>query len=240
MLLINVAIVENEEDVARKDAQLLDRYALENDLTIEKKTFSNALDFLEDKTNFDVVLMDIDMPGINGMDAAEQLRKQNKNIDIVFTTNLPQYAIDGYKVEAIDFVIKPVTFPNLSFAMDKVAEKKKNSLNGSFFLKIGTMARRFDNDEIIYFEMLGHNIIMHEEGLEPFKVRGSLKMIEPVLNPDVFVKINSGIIVNISKVRSLDDGMCIMEDDTSLPVSRSHKKEFSIRIAKFYGNHFEG
>ncbi len=240
MLLINVAIVENEEDVALKDEKLLERYAEENKITIEKKIFSNAMDFLEDQTVFDAVLMDIDMPGINGMDAAEQLRNQNKNIDIVFTTNLPQYAIDGYKVEAIDFVIKPVTFPNLSFAMDKIVEKKKNSLNDSFFLKIGSMARRFDNDELIYFEMVGHNIVMHEEGLEPFKVRGSLKMIEPVLNPDVFVKINSGIIVNLSKVRSLDDGMCIMEDGSSLPVSRSHKKEFSIQIAKFYGNHFEG
>ncbi len=237
MILLKVAIVENEENVAELDAKLLERFALENEINIEKKIFSNALAFLEDKTIFDAVLMDIDMPGINGMKAAEELRAQNKNVDIIFTTNYPQYAIDGYKVEAIDFVIKPISFPNLSFAMEKVLEKKKNSMNGSFFLKIGSMARRFDNDEIIYFEMVGHNIVMHEEGLEPFKVRGSLKMIEPVLNPDVFVKINSGIIVNLSKVRSIGDGLCLMDDGASLPISRSHKKEFAVRIAKFYGNH---
>ncbi len=237
MILIKVAIVENEDEVAKKDAMLLEQYAAENQVNIEKKIFSNALAFLEDKTVFDAVLMDIDMPGINGMKAAEELRKENKRIDIIFTTNLPQYAIDGYKVEAIDFVIKPISFPNLSFAMEKVLEKKKNSLNGSFFLKIGSMARRFDNNEIIYFEMVGHNIVMHEEGLEPFKVRGSLKMVEPELNPDVFVKINSGIIVNLSKVRSLGDGVCLMDDGSSLPISRSHKKEFATRLAQFYGNH---
>ncbi len=237
MISLNVAIVENEEDVAKKDAELLERYASENKIHIESSIFNNALKFLEDKGSYDAVLMDIDMPGINGMQAAEEVRKQGKNIDIIFTTNYPQYAIDGYKVEAIDFVIKPISFPNLSFAMEKVLEKKKNALNGSFFLQIGSMARRFDNDEIIYFEMIGHNIVMHEEGLEPFKVRGSLKMIEPILNPDVFVKINSGIIVNLSKVRSIGDGVCLMDDGSSLPISRSHKKEFATRIAKYYGNH---
>lgn len=237
MISLNIAIVENEEDVAKKDAELLERYALENKIHIESSIFNNALKFLEDKGNYDAVLMDIDMPGINGMQAADELRKQGKSIDIIFTTNYPQYAIDGYKVEAIDFVIKPISFPNLSFAMEKVLEKKKNALNGSFFLQIGSMARRFDNDEIIYFEMIGHNIVMHEEGLEPFKVRGSLKMIEPILNPDVFVKINSGIIVNLSKVRSIGDGVCLMDDGSSLPISRSHKKEFATRIAKYYGNH---
>ena len=240
MLLINVAIVENEEPVARNDEALLCRYAKENEVSIEAKIFLNALDFLEDATPFDAVLMDIDMPGMNGMEAAESLRKRNKNIDIVFTTNLPQYAIDGYKVEAIDFVIKPITFPNLSFAMDKVVEKKKNSLNDSFFLKIGPAGRKFNNSEIIYFETLGHNVILHEEGLEPFKMRGSLKMIEPLLNQDVFVKINSGIIVNLSKVRSFGEGVCTMEEGSVLPVSRSHKKEFASRIAQYYGKHFEG
>ena len=239
-MLLTIAIVENEEGVAANDNALLARYAKENELTIETKIFDNASDFLEDETPFDAVLMDIDMPGINGMEAAEELRRQNKSIDIVFTTNLPQYAIDGYKVEAIDFVIKPITFPNLSFAMDKIAEKKQNSLNDSFFLKNGGVARKFKNDEILYFETLGHNIILHEEGLEPFRMRGSLKMIEPNLNPEVFVKINSGIIVNLSKVRSLGDGICVMEDGSSLPVSRSHKKEFATRIAEFYGKHLEG
>ena len=240
MLLLNIAIVENEKNVAENDALLLNRYAKENELNIETKVFYNASDFLEDQTPFDAVLMDIDMPGINGMEAAEKLRQQNKSIDIVFTTNLPQYAIDGYKVEAIDFVIKPITFPNLSFAMDKIVEKKQNSLNDSFFLKAGGVSRKFQNDEIVYFETIGHNVVLHEEGLEPFRMRGSLKMVEPLLNPDVFVKINSGIIVNLSKVRSLGEGLCVMDDGSSLPVSRSHKKEFASRLAQFYGKHLEG
>ncbi len=235
MLEVRIAIVENEKEAADIDLALLSRYANENALEIKTAVFLNAYDFLDSDEDFDAVLMDIDMPGINGMDASMRIRKSNKLIDIIFTTNLPQYAVDGYKVEALDFVIKPVTFANLSFAMDKVVEKRKNALNGSFFLKIGGLSRKFKNDEMVYFEMINHNIILHEVGLEPLKVRGSLKLIEEVVNPEIFVKINSGIIINLSKVKTFADGMAIMEDGSSLPISRSHKKEFAVRLAEFYG-----
>lgn len=238
MFSIHIAIVENENDVAEADAKLLERYAKENEVEIESKIFPNAYDFLDSEEGFDAVLMDIDMPGMNGMQASEKIREHNETIDIIFTTNLPQFAVDGYKVQALDFVIKPVTFANLSFAMDKVVEKKKNALNGSFFLKIGGMSRRFKNDELIYFEMVNHNIVLHEVGLEPFKVRGSLKLVEEVVNPEVFVKINSGIIINLSKVKTFADGSAIMEDGSILPISRSHKKEFAVRLSQFYGNSF--
>lgn len=236
MLNVRIGVVENEEDVAKADVALLERYAKENEINIETKIFLNAFEFLDSEEQFDALLMDIDMPGMNGMKASEEIRKTNESVDIIFTTNLPQFAIDGYKVHALDFVIKPVTFPNLSFAMDKVVEKKRQTLNGSFFLKIGGLARRFNNSDLIYFEMVNHNIVLHEEGLEPFKVRGSLKLIEEIVNQDVFVKINSGIIINLSKVKFFADGTVTMDDGSILPVSRSHKKDFAVRLSKFYGN----
>ena len=132
MLNIRIAVVENELNVAQNDIALLERYAKENCLSLETSIFQNGYEFLDTEEEFDAVLMDIDMPGLNGMEVAEKLREKNKAIDIIFTTNLPQFAVDGYKVQALDFVIKPVTFPNLSFAMEKVVEKKRNFLNGSF------------------------------------------------------------------------------------------------------------
>lgn len=240
MAFFHIAIVENENEVGLNDKNLLERYAKEKNIVIEAKIFENAFEFLESSEDFDAVLMDIDMPGINGMQAAEQLRKSNKDIDIIFTTNLPQFAVDGYKVQAIDFVIKPITFTNMSFALNKVIDKKTHASNGSFFLKMGGVAKRFQNNEIIYFEMIGHSILLHEEGKEPLKIRGALKNIEGLLNDEVFVKINSGIIINLSKVVSFEDGCVIMEDKAKLPISRSHKKEFATRLSRFYGNNFKG
>lgn len=238
MLNVRIAVVENELNVAQNDIVLLERYAKENSLSLETAIFQNGYEFLDTKEEFDAVLMDIDMPGLNGMEVAEKLREKNKTIDIIFTTNLPQFAVDGYKVQALDFVIKPVTFPNLSFAMEKVVEKKRNIVNGSFFLRIGGFAKRINNEEVLYIEMVNHYIVLHETDMEPLRIRGSLKMIEDLLNPEIFVKINSGIIINISKVSSFENGLVLMEDGSNLPLSRSHKKEFAVRLAEFYGNSF--
>lgn len=238
MLNIRIAVVENELNVAQNDIVLLERYAKENSLLLETSIFQNGYEFLDTEEEFDAVLMDIDMPGLNGMEVAEKLREKNKTIDIIFTTNLPQFAVDGYKVQALDFVIKPVTFPNLSFAMEKVVEKKRNIVNGSFFLRIGGFARRIHNEEVLYIEMVNHYIVLHETDMEPVRIRGSLKMIDDLLNPEIFVKINSGIIINISKVSSFENGLVLMEDGSNLPLSRSHKKEFAVRLAEFYGNSF--
>lgn len=238
MLNIRIAVVENELNVAQNDIVLLERYAKENSLSLETSIFQNGYEFLDAEEEFDAVLMDIDMPGLNGMEVAEKLREKNKTIDIIFTTNLPQFAVDGYKVQALDFVIKPVTFPNLSFAMEKVVEKKRNIVNGSFFLRIGGFARRIHNEEVLYIEMVNHYIVLHETDMEPVRIRGSLKMIDDLLNPEIFVKINSGIIINISKVSSFENGLVLMEDGSNLPLSRSHKKEFAVRLAEFYGNSF--
>lgn len=238
MLNVRIAVVENELNVAQNVIVLLERYVKENSLSLETAIFRNGYEFLDTKEEFDAVLMDIDMPGLNGMEVAEKLREKNKTIDIIFTTNLPQFAVDGYKVQALDFVIKPVTFPNLSFAMEKVVEKKRNIVNGSFFLRIGGFAKRINNEEVLYIEMVNHYIVLHETDMEPLRIRGSLKMIEDLLNPEIFVKINSGIIINISKVSSFENGLVLMEDGSNLPLSRSHKKEFAVRLAEFYGNSF--
>ena len=238
MLNVRIAVVENELNVAQNDIVLLERYAKENSLSLETAIFQNGYEFLDTEEEFDAVLMDIDMPGLNGMEVAEKLREKNKTIDIIFTTNLPQFAVDGYKVQALDFVIKPVTFPNLSFAMEKVVEKKRNIVNGSFFLRIGGFAKRINNEEVLYIEMVNHYIVLHETDMEPLRIRGSLKMIEDLLNPEIFVKINSGIIINISKVSSFENGLVLMEDGSNLPLSRSHKKEFAVRLAEFFGNSF--
>lgn len=238
MLNVRIAVVENELNVAQNDIVLLERYAKENSVSLETAIFQNGYEFLDTEEEFDAVLMDIDMPGLNGMEVAEKLREKNKTIDIIFTTNLPQFAVDGYKVQALDFVIKPVTFPNLSFAMEKVVEKKRNIVNGSFFLRIGGFARRIHNEEVLYIEMVNHYIVLHETDMEPVRIRGSLKMIDDLLNPEIFVKINSGIIINISKVSSFENGLVLMEDGSNLPLSRSHKKDFAVRLAEFYGNSF--
>ena len=106
---MRVAIVDD----VRKDAQLLRehlrRYQGDNGGEWETALYANAEDFLARyRPEFDLVILDIDMPGLNGVDAARRIREMGDNVVLMFVTNMPQYALQGYAVDAIDYLIKPV------------------------------------------------------------------------------------------------------------------------------------
>lgn len=111
---MKVAIVENEEKEIKNYFQLLKQYEKEMKQKVEVLIFKNGYDFIENyKNDIDCVFMDIDMPGINGLETSKKLRELDEDVIIIFVTNLPQFAIDGYKVQALDFLLKPLDYVNL-------------------------------------------------------------------------------------------------------------------------------
>ena len=105
-----------EADVLREHVR---RYAEERDEKFSVTWFRSALELSSGERSFDLVFMDIDIPGINGMEAAELLRTYDTETPLIFVTNLAQYAVRGYEVQAIDFMVKPVTYANFKLRMNK-------------------------------------------------------------------------------------------------------------------------
>lgn len=103
--MLNIAVVEDEINVSKQIESYINSFANEHRIEISITVYNNANDFLSYyKNNFDLVFMDIELPGINGMDATIKLREKDKNVMIVFVTNLMQYAVNGYSVNAYDFI----------------------------------------------------------------------------------------------------------------------------------------
>ncbi len=97
--MINIAIIENEEEQIKITSDMIQKYFSVQGLLYEIHSFSNGYDFLEgDITSFDLIFMDIDMPGINGMETSLKIREKGIATPLIFVTNLPQYTISGYKV----------------------------------------------------------------------------------------------------------------------------------------------
>ncbi|MBO6285529.1 MAG: response regulator, partial [Bacilli bacterium] len=118
--LFRIAIVENEPADAEKLHALLDRYFQEVKESFSIDTYGNAFDFIEDAPKYNLVFMDIEMPGITGMEASFKIRESNESLPlIIFVTNMAQFAIDGYKVSALDFCLKPITYEDLFIPMEK-------------------------------------------------------------------------------------------------------------------------
>ena len=118
---MNIAIVEDEQTNANLLKEHLSRFAIENHTEINTSVFSTGVSFLNSYTPiWDLILMDIEMPHINGIETARKIRERDSEVLIMFITQMAQYAIDGYSVNAVDYVLKPVNYYAFSLKLKHI------------------------------------------------------------------------------------------------------------------------
>ena len=180
----------------------------------------------------DVITLDIEMPRMDGMEAASQIRKTNSSAIIIFITSLAQYAYKGYEVEALDYMVKPITYATFSLRMQKVLLKTKCS---DTRLKIGgiTKQRFVPVRDIYYIESLGHNLTYHtKEGVFSENTRQSLKKLESTLADYGFAKVSGSVIVSLRYVKRIKGNIVEMPDGT-VEITRTMKDSFLSELLRF-------
>lgn len=233
--MINIAIVEDEETEAKRLAEYLKRYENETDgIFFNIVCFSDGIAFLTDyKAEYDIIFMDIEMPGLDGMATAHKLRLQDPGAILVFVTNMAQFAVKGYEVDAMDFMVKPVPYANFKLkvarAVNRLVYKRDDKLviygrNGATVVII---------PRIRYVEVVNHMLTFYTvDGI--ISATGTLKNVEEKLVGRGFSRVNSCYLVNLNYVTGFTDGIAELGDD-KLPVSRSHRKQFMKDVADHLG-----
>ena len=118
--MYNIAIIEDERDAAQLIRSYLDEYSKSSGEQFTVYEFSNAVRFLENYTaKYDIVFMDIELPDMNGMEASRRLRMMDKDVILIFVTNMAQCAVSGYEVEAFSFIVKPATYNNFVMKLER-------------------------------------------------------------------------------------------------------------------------
>ena len=233
--MITIAIVEDDKKSAKILQDYILRYSEEKQEPLAVECFENGLNFISDyKASCDIALMDIEMPHMNGLDTARKLREFDSQIPLIFITNMAKYAIRGYRVQALDYVLKPMKYEAFVVKMDKVkrlAEKKKDT---SITIKSGVAIHRLRVSNILYVEVVQHLLIFHTEDGD-FTTRGVLRDVEAILEENGFFKCNKCYLVNLRHVRSVYNGMALVGND-QLQVSRARKKAFAEAVADYIGN----
>lgn len=233
-----IAIVEDQNEEAERLSAFFERYGREQGCTFLITRFENGDQFLARyQPIYDIVFMDIMMPGINGLDAARELRKTDVNVALIFVTNMARFAIRGYEVEAFDFVVKPVTYQHFVIKLSRVLAKLNNEQRGTFiFLNLPEGKKRLAPAQIRYVEVSGHKLTYHTaEG--DYVVYASMKSAEEQLNPQVFCRCNNCYLVNLNYVTAID-GLWVTLGETSLQISRSRKNAFVRQLNDFLGGNF--
>ncbi len=229
---MRIAICEDKEEQARILMAHIERYQKERDLAIEYKHFPNGLSFLDNyKQGFDVVFMDIEMPLLNGMETAKRLRVVDPYVPLVFITDLKQYALKGYEVEALDFLVKPITYPAFATMMGRVRKNIVRKGDESVALQTAEGTVKVSLADVFYVEVEQHYVVYHTLGGE-FRFWGSLAEEEKRLPADRFVRSSSAYLVNLGHVTRVD-GVDVYVGGACLPLSRGKKAAFLEALLAF-------
>lgn len=229
-----IAIIEDDERDAERVKEAISRFFEEEQAEYELGYFSSPTGFFDKYVSYyDMALIDIEMPNMNGMEMARRLREVNKDVVIIFITNLAQYAVDGYAVNAFDFIIKPVQYGNFKVrfkrAIDFVASRSQKIV----IRPSGKVAHTVSVSQIKYLEVFAHNLVYHTVDGE-YGERGTLADAEKLLQTYGFYKCSNCYLVNLKYVERIEDTKVIVAGET-LAISRRKKKEFMEAITRFYG-----
>ena len=232
--MIRIAIVEDER---RERAHLRDclAYMAEKEqLEFDIVEFGSGEEFLGGyQPVYDIVLMDIELPGINGMETAKALRRLDSFVLLVFVTNMVQYAVSGYEVDALNYILKPVNRFDFALKMNKAISRTAKRTEKSVQIRAGKDLYMLPVAAIRYLEVDGHYIVYHTtEG--DYSEYITLKEAEKKLNKPYFVRCNRCYLVNLKYVAAVRDDVVQVGRDELL-ISRPQKKAFLNALAVFIG-----
>ena len=231
--MYRILIVEDEADAAKALYAALERYGEEHQEEFQIAWMKNTNDL--DAPAFDLIFMDIDLGVENGMQAAAELRTFDKKTPLIFVTNLAQYAVQGYQVSALDFIVKPFIYGSFSLRMDRAMEVLHEKRDHAITLKTKDGLRIFPASSIIQVWVKGHNVNYALDDGTCVVARGSPAETEQMLGGVPFLRISSGSIINMAHVRGVHDSEIILSDGSSCYISRANKRHCLEAISRYLG-----
>lgn len=229
----NIAVVEDEDMAADLLISYIQRYSQLSGEKFNVSRFTNAADFLENyRAIYAVVFMDIQMPKMNGMDGAMELRKLDKTVSIIFITNLVQYSQKGYEVDAVSFLVKPVSYFDFSLKFRKALNIYVMNEERSITIKYRGGLCRISTDKLMYVEIIAHRLYYHLID-DDIDITGVLSEVEKELSEYGFLRCNSCYLVNPKFVVAVK-GNEVQVGNRTLQISRPRRAAFLAELANWY------
>lgn len=230
---IRIAVVEDDPAACQQILDYLNRYQSENGEHFTVSVFDDGAKIAEHyRPIYDILLLDIEMKQMDGMEAARRIRQTDDGVVIVFITAAPQYAINGYEVQALSYLLKPVPWFAFSQELKRSIGQARRRENQSILVQAGAKQTRIELDDIIYIESIRHTIIFHTSSGK-VSTSSTLKELESKLASHDFFRSNSCYLVNLRHVTGVEDQNCVMSNGERLRISRPRKKAFVTALAGY-------
>ena len=232
--MLRIAVVDNAESAREKMKALLHRYECEHHIAFTTSFFSDGEDFIRTyQPIYDLVFLDIEMPRKDGMTVAREIRRIDPIVTLVFVTRMGQYAVKGYEVRAMDFLIKPVDYSAFELRMNHLLVHLQNREEKSILIPTRNGVRRITISNLIYVEVIKHWVLYHTvDGV--FETNSSMKNVEAELAGCHFARCDNSFLVNLKFVTWVGQKELLVGSET-LKVSRTRRKAFLQELINYMG-----
>lgn len=230
----NIAIVEDNSQSSDTLNSYLERYSKENNREFNVYFFSDGDEITSDyEAKYDIIFLDIEMKRLDGMSAAQKIREFDQEVIIIFITNMAKYAISGYSVGALSFLLKPLPYFAFSQELTKCIERLKNRKQKSILIPSENGIFKISSQDILYIESYGHDLNIYTTSAM-HTTRGTIKKVEEELTDFHFYRCNNGYLVNLAYVSGVKDDEAYV-GKYRLKISRPRKKSFMEALTQYIG-----
>lgn len=232
-----VAIAEDDACCCQTLQDYLQRFAQEQGIPVQVRAFSSGVALLEAyQPEWDLILLDIEMPVLDGMSVAKRIRERDDRVLIMFVTHMAQFAINGYEVAALDYLLKPVHYPMFCAKIQRVQHLLQMNNPRSIVISFDGKVKKLPLEQLYYIEVYSHTLTYHtQDGHLSTTGSKTIRQLEKELAADSFFRCNNCYLVNLQHVQSIDKDNILMSNGDSLSISRSRRKEFMNALMSYWG-----
>lgn len=234
--MFRIAICEDEKVQIKYLQMLLEQWNMKSGGKMTVDAYTSAEQFLfeaEGNVFYDLLLLDIQMGRMNGVELARKVREQDAKVSIVFLTGIKDYAIDGYEVGAVRYLLKPVKEAELFSLLDRLCEEAKEQKEDYFLFQAAGVTNRIPFSGILYAEAEGHYVRIQTLEKE-WKWKENISTLAGSLEAKGFFLLRRGLYVNLAKVEQIGKTECRLENGEMLPVSKARYQALNEAFIAYY------
>lgn len=239
--MLNIAVCDDESHFREKIEECIVDYMFRNDILFHIDKFSSGKEFTRlgiEMLRYNIVFLDINMDEIDGLEVAKLIREISNETFIVFVTAYVNYTLDGYKVDAIRYLLKDNN--NFQNTLDECINAIINKLNYKVVKKefqFNEGVKEISLEKILYIESRLHKLEFHimESGLKTYTIYGTLNQIQKELEGNGFVRIHQSYLVNLKYIRKIIRYKAILNNGVSLVIPKARYKDVKDTFIMYQG-----
>lgn len=235
VVMIKISICDDEILFCKTLETLLIEYCNSHNITADIKIFDSSIHFLDNyTTDTDILFLDIRMPLQDGLSVAQEIRKKDSNVFLIFTTSLRQYVFKGYDYQAYQYLLKPISARRIALLMDNLLPKLKHENQKSLMVKIKGNMHKICLSDLSYIETQSRKALLHIDNKQIF-VNKKMQEFEKLLPTHSFFRCQSGYIVNLSYIKDIIGYQIYLTTGAIIPLSKQKKPELMQQLAIYWG-----